>query len=131
MNFREFESKIINLPIFNLNDVRKIDPGFHRQQLIYWRNQGYIKPLAGGYYMLANMNVSEPFLFSKTKPDLAFLEKKMGIGNPEKLRNDFLERIADFNFKALAEDVAPFVIKQDQVNRVLKFKEFWSQIELI
>lgn len=71
------------------------------------------------------------FLFSKTKPDLAFLEKKMGIGNPEKLRNDFLERIADFNFKALAEDVAPFVIKQDQVNRVLKFKEFWSQIELI
>lgn len=63
MNFREFESKIINLPIFNLNDVRKIDPRFHRQQLIYWRNQGYIKPLAGGYYMLANMNVSEPFLF--------------------------------------------------------------------
>ena len=54
MRFREFESKIRALPAFNLNDVRKLDPDFHRQQLNYWHNQGYIKPLAGGYYILAD-----------------------------------------------------------------------------
>lgn len=63
MKFREFELRISNLPIFNLNDIRKIDPNFHRQQLIYWQNKGYIQPLAGGYYMLATKKVNEPFLF--------------------------------------------------------------------
>lgn len=63
MNFREFESIISNFPLFNLNDVRKIDPGFHRQQLTYWINQGFIIPLAGGYYRHFKTQVTEPFLF--------------------------------------------------------------------
>ena len=63
MIFRELESKIKALPAFNLNDVRKLDPGFHRQQLNYWHNQGTIKPLAGGYYILANRAMDEMVLF--------------------------------------------------------------------
>ena len=63
MKFREFESRIRALPAFNLNDVRKLDPGFHRQQLYYWHNQGYIKPLAGGYYILADRAMDEMVLF--------------------------------------------------------------------
>jgi predicted transcriptional regulator of viral defense system len=63
MRFREFESKIRVLPAFNLNDVRKIDPDFHRQQLNYWHNQGYIKPLAGSYYILADRAPDEVYLF--------------------------------------------------------------------
>jgi predicted transcriptional regulator of viral defense system len=63
MKFREFESKIRALPAFNLNDMRKLDPGFHRQQLYYWHNQGYIKPLAGGYYILADRAMDEMILF--------------------------------------------------------------------
>jgi predicted transcriptional regulator of viral defense system len=63
MRFREFESRIRALPTFNLNDVRKLDPGFHRQQLNYWLNQGYIKPLAGGYYILADRAMDEMLLF--------------------------------------------------------------------
>ena len=51
------------LPAFNLNDVRKLDPSFHRQQLYYWHNQGYIKPLAGGYYILADRALDETVLF--------------------------------------------------------------------
>ncbi len=70
------------------------------------------------------------FLFSKTKPDFRFIEKKMGISTPQKLREEFLERIADYDFKALAEDVAPFLIKKDHINRVLKFKEFWNQVDI-
>jgi predicted transcriptional regulator of viral defense system len=46
-----------------LNDVRKLDPNFHRQQLNYWQNQGYIKPLAGGYYVLADRAMDEMYLF--------------------------------------------------------------------
>jgi len=63
MRFREFESRIRALAAFNLNDVRKLDPGFHRQQLYYWHNQGYIKPLAGGYYILADREMDEMVLF--------------------------------------------------------------------
>jgi len=63
MRFREFESKIKALPTFNLNEVRKLDPGFHRQQLYYWHKQGYIKPLAGGYYILADRAMDEMVLF--------------------------------------------------------------------
>ncbi|MEN4042264.1 MAG: hypothetical protein ROW52_11535 [Anaerolineaceae bacterium] len=63
MIFREFASRISALPAFNLNDVRKLDPGFHRQQLYYWHNQGYIKPLAGGYYILADRAMNEKVLF--------------------------------------------------------------------
>ena len=63
MRFREFEIKIRPLPAFNLNDVRKIDPGFHRQQLNTWLRQGYIQPLAGCYYALAEQQVDEMYLF--------------------------------------------------------------------
>jgi predicted transcriptional regulator of viral defense system len=63
MRFREFESRIRALPAFNLNDVRKLDPGFHRQQLNYWHNQGYIQPLAGGYYLLVDREMDGMVLF--------------------------------------------------------------------
>ncbi len=63
MKFQEFESEIRALPAFNLNDVRKLDPGFHRQQLHYWQNQGYIQLLAGGYYLLADRAMDEMVLF--------------------------------------------------------------------
>jgi predicted transcriptional regulator of viral defense system len=63
MRFRDFESRISALPAFNLNDVRKLDPGFHRQQLNFWHNQGYIRSLAGGYYILADRAMDEMVLF--------------------------------------------------------------------
>jgi predicted transcriptional regulator of viral defense system len=63
MRFREFESRIRALPAFKLNDARKLDPDFHRQQLNCWHNQGYIKPLAGGYYILADRAIDEMVLF--------------------------------------------------------------------
>ena len=64
MRFRDFEAKIKELPAFSLNDARKIDPDFHRQQLNYWHNQGYIKPLAGGYYALWDRPIDEKYLFT-------------------------------------------------------------------
>ncbi len=71
------------------------------------------------------------FLFSKTKPDFSFLEQKMVIHSPAELRDVLLEKIAGYDFEALAKDVAPFLVSQDEVKRVLLFREFWQQVELV
>jgi len=63
MRFRDFEAQGKDLPIFNLNDVRKIAPGFHRQQLSTWHKLGMIKHFAGGYYLLPDTPVDETLLF--------------------------------------------------------------------
>ena len=63
MKFRDFQRQIRDLPVFNLNDIRKLDPDFHRQQLSDWLNRGYIQSLAGGYYLLADAQVDESCLF--------------------------------------------------------------------
>ncbi len=63
MKFRDFQTHAKTLPAFNLNDVRKIDPDFHRQQLSDWLTRGYIKFLAGGYYLLADEQIDEGYLF--------------------------------------------------------------------
>ncbi len=54
----------------------------------------------------------------------------MGITSPEGLRQELLLKIEDFDFDALAGDVAPFLITKEQVQRVSKFREFWKQAEM-
>jgi predicted transcriptional regulator of viral defense system len=63
MKFRNFQLYVKDLPAFNLNDVRKFDPDFHRQQLNDWLDRGFIQSLAGGFYMLADAQVDESYLF--------------------------------------------------------------------
>ena len=63
VKFRDFQELVKNLPTFNLNDVRKFDPDFHRQQFNDWLGRGYIQPLAGGYYLLADRQIDEGYLF--------------------------------------------------------------------
>jgi predicted nucleotidyltransferase component of viral defense system len=70
------------------------------------------------------------FLLSKTRPDFGFIHQMMGIASPEGLREGFLLRIESFDFDALAGDVAPFLIAKDQVKRVVKFREFWKEVQL-
>jgi predicted nucleotidyltransferase component of viral defense system len=70
------------------------------------------------------------FLLSKTKPEFGFINQKMGITSPEILRQELLLKIGAFDFDALAEDVAPFLITKEQVKRVIKFREFWKQVDL-
>jgi predicted nucleotidyltransferase component of viral defense system len=70
------------------------------------------------------------FLLSKTKPDFGFINQKMGVTSPESLREELLLRIEAFDFDALADDVAPFLIAKEQVKRVVKFREFWQQVDL-
>jgi predicted nucleotidyltransferase component of viral defense system len=71
------------------------------------------------------------FLFGRTKPDYGFIKQKMGIDSPEELRGMLLEKIKGLDFPLLAEDVAPFLIDKDQAKRVIKFREFWEQAEMV
>jgi len=70
------------------------------------------------------------FLLARTKPDPGFIHQKMGINSPEELREVILERIKGFDLDDLAKDVAPFLVDEKQVKRVLMFREFWEQAEL-
>jgi predicted nucleotidyltransferase component of viral defense system len=70
------------------------------------------------------------FLLSKTRPDFGFIHQKMDISSPESLREELLLKIEDFDFEALAGDVAPFLISKEQAKRVVKFREFWKQVDL-
>jgi len=70
------------------------------------------------------------FLMSKTRPDFGFIKQKMGITSPEVLRKELLLKIEALDFDALAGDVAPFLISKEQAKRVVKFREFWKQVQL-
>lgn len=63
MRFRDFQTHVQDLPAFNLNDIRKFDPGFHRQQLTDWLERGYIASLPNDFYKLDDTQVDESFLF--------------------------------------------------------------------
>ncbi|HSQ17954.1 MAG TPA: hypothetical protein VLM83_09665 [Anaerolineales bacterium] len=55
---------------------------------------------------------------------------KMGVSSPEGLRQEMLSKMETLDFDALAADVAPFLISKEQVRRVVKFREFWKQVEM-
>lgn len=63
MRFSEFESIVKDFPLFKLNDIRKFDLDFHRRQLVTWTQKGYLKQIAGEYYVLAERTIDEAFLY--------------------------------------------------------------------
>jgi predicted transcriptional regulator of viral defense system len=63
MRFSEFRIQNNAIPIFSLNDIRKLDPNFHRRQLMDWLDRGYINSFVGEYYFTPEKEVDEEFLF--------------------------------------------------------------------
>jgi len=70
------------------------------------------------------------FLAVRTKPDYGFLSQKLGINSAEDLKREILIRIKDYDFKAISNDVSAFLMTQNDVLRVEKFREFWEQVNL-
>ena len=70
------------------------------------------------------------YLAGRTKPDMGFLTQKLGLETPEGLREEISARISTYDFKGLADDVSPFLIHQEDIKRVEKFREFWDQVVL-
>jgi predicted nucleotidyltransferase component of viral defense system len=70
------------------------------------------------------------YLSSKTKPDMGFLNQKLGVETAESLRKEISARIKEYDFENLSDDVSPFLINLEDIKRVEKFREFWNQVEL-
>lgn len=70
------------------------------------------------------------YLSSRTKPDMGFLNQKLGVETVESLRKEISARITGYDFKNLSDDVSPFLINLEDIKRVEKFREFWDQVEL-
>jgi len=70
------------------------------------------------------------YLSSRTKPDMGFLNQKLGVETPKGLRKEISTRIAAYDFKDLANDVAPFLMNKDDIKRIDKFREFWELVKL-
>jgi predicted nucleotidyltransferase component of viral defense system len=70
------------------------------------------------------------YLAGRTKPDMGFLTQKLGVETSEGLREEISSRISTYDFKELSNDVSPFIIHHEDIKRVEKFREFWSQLTL-
>ncbi len=63
-------------------------------------------------------------LFSKTDPNFDYLSEKLQLKNIVDLKDRLLINIKKVNLKELAGDVRPFLINQNQIDRILLFKDF-------
>jgi len=63
MQYNELREQLKGFLVFSLNDIRKIEPRFHRPRLSEWQGKGYIKKLRRGYYIFADAELNEKALF--------------------------------------------------------------------
>lgn len=49
--------------IFSLNDIRQLEPGFHRRRLNDWQAKGYIQKVIKEYYIFSDKHIDESVLF--------------------------------------------------------------------
>ena len=59
----------------------------------------------------------------RTQPDYGYLSEKLGIDDRKALRERVFAHTADFDFEALARDVQPFMMRETDLERVLKFPQ--------
>ncbi len=67
------------------------------------------------------------FLYGLVKPDFDYIEAKQNFQKDE-FMDKFSVAIDKLDFKALSRDVAPFLLRPDQIERVTNFPEFFRRI---
>ncbi len=63
MKYIEVKDRLNNFFVFNLSDIKKVDPKFYRQRLNDWQEKGYIKKLRRGHYIFADIEITEEVMF--------------------------------------------------------------------
>lgn len=63
MQYLEFREQLKNFVVFSLNDIKKIEPAFHRQRLNEWQEKGYLKKIIKEYYIFSDLEINEQVLF--------------------------------------------------------------------
>lgn len=64
------------------------------------------------------------FLSKFTKPNYDYLNTKIWIKNEKELKEKLIVFCKNLNLKKIAEDVKPFLINKDEINRILQFRDF-------
>ena len=70
------------------------------------------------------------YLFGKTKPDMGYLDLKMGIRNVEDLRDRLLDRCRKIDFTSLSSELEPFLYSPEDSRKLLLFKEYVKSLNL-
>lgn len=63
MQYIELKEHFKDFVVFSLNDIKKVEPSFHRQRLNEWQGKGYIKKVINEYYIFSDTEVDESVLF--------------------------------------------------------------------
>ena len=66
------------------------------------------------------------FLLGRAEPNFEYIEKQFGWNKDEVMKR-LHERLAELDFVELAKDVLPFLLKTDDQERVLSFREYVVQ----
>jgi hypothetical protein len=67
------------------------------------------------------------YLLSLADFNYEYLEFKLAIKNKDELKSKLLDSIASLDMSMMAKDVLPFLIKPEDQERVLSFKEYIEQ----
>ena len=68
------------------------------------------------------------FLFGKTKPNIEYLRKKMGVKDMADLKDRLLRKCNTLNFKNLVSDVEQFLFMPEDAKKILLFPEYIKKI---
>jgi len=63
MKFLDLKEALKGYTLFSVQEIKKIDPAFHRRRLSEWQEKGYIKKIIRGYYLFSDVELNEPVLF--------------------------------------------------------------------
>lgn len=69
------------------------------------------------------------FLFSKTRPNYAYLQLKLDVKNSQQLKMKLLT-LDKVNFKEMAKDVEPFLFNADDAKMITLFMPYIKNLEL-
>lgn len=81
MRYQELQTRFGRRPMFSLDDIRQVAPGFDKSRLYEWAARGWIKRLLRGYYYFNGAGFDEQGLFSAAnavyRPSCISLESAM------------------------------------------------------
>jgi predicted transcriptional regulator of viral defense system len=63
MQYVQLRHFLKDYTIFSLNDIRQLEPNFHRRRLNEWQEKGYIKKVVKEYYIFSDKPIDENALF--------------------------------------------------------------------
>ncbi|RQW01933.1 hypothetical protein EH222_14260, partial [candidate division KSB1 bacterium] len=63
MKFLDLKEALKGYTLFSVQEIKKMDPTFHRRRLSEWQEKGYIKKIIRSYYVFSDVELDEPVLF--------------------------------------------------------------------